>query len=349
MTELYFLITLSLLVLLPSFWGIRHLPKERWQMLAAIPTTRDTAGWKATNLTFYGFFSATAYAFSTGLYLLLMGTCGIPPMQVLAITIPVLGLCIPASRWIARIVEKKPHTFTVGGAVFFGILITPWILMGANLLAPRFGLAPIPVLCAMAALAIAYAFGEGIGRLACLSFGCCYGKPVRNLSPALAPLLTPMAQIFSGETKKIAYAAGLAEEPVVPVQAMTLVICCLTGLVSTMFFLSGNMKTAFLLSLCVTQFWRVLSEFLRADYRGEQRFSAYQIMALCGIPYAVFFTFFFGSEDPLLPHLATGLAGLWNPGILLFLQILWLITFFYTGKSEVTGASLHFHVKCDRI
>ena len=30
----------------------------------------------------------------------------------------------------------------------------------------------------LAALAIGYILGEGLGRLACLSFGCCYGKPL---------------------------------------------------------------------------------------------------------------------------------------------------------------------------
>jgi hypothetical protein len=30
----------------------------------------------------------------------------------------------------------------------------------------------------------------------------------------------------------------------------------------------------------VTQVWRFLSEFLRADYRGSGRISAYQVMAL---------------------------------------------------------------------
>ncbi len=39
-----------------------------------------------------------------------------------------------------------------------------------------------------------------------------------------------------------------------------------------------------------------------------------------------------------------GLSALWHPAILLTLQMLWIASFLYTGRSQVTGATIHFHV-----
>jgi hypothetical protein len=44
-----------------------------------------------------------------------------------------------------------------------------------------------------------------------------------------------------------------------------------------------------------------------------------------------------------------GLAALWHPAMIIFLQVLWLGVFLYTGKSRVTGALLSFHVIKERI
>ena len=49
------------------------------------------------------------------------------------------------------------------------------------------------------------------------------------------------------------------------------------------------------------------------------------------------------------PETAAGVAPLWHPAPLLFLQILWLAIFVHTGKSSVTGSTLSFHVHADRI
>ena len=50
-----------------------------------------------------------------------------------------------------------------------------------------------------------------------------------------------------------------------------------------------------------------------------------------------------------IPTLAAGLSLLWRPAPLLFLQGLWLVIFFYTGRSTVTGSRLSFYVHPDRI
>jgi prolipoprotein diacylglyceryltransferase len=75
--------------------------------------------------------------------------------------------------------------------------------------------------CVPAAIAAAYALGEGCGRLACISFGCCYGRPLDRLPAVLRRLLTPFSVVYHGTTKKIAYAGHLDDKPVVAVQAIT--------------------------------------------------------------------------------------------------------------------------------
>jgi len=260
-----------------------------------------------------------------------------------------LAFCVPASRWVARMVEKKRHTFTVGGASFMGILLTPWIIALFNGFLELFGNAPIPHLPTLAAVSIAYAFGEGIGRLACISFGCCYGQPLETSHPIWGKVFKTHHFVFSGKTKKIAYADGLDGRPVVPVQALTALLYVATGLVSMALFLTSSFGAAFLLSVGVTQVWRVLSEFLRADYRGERRISVYQIMAVLAVVYTFVVRWALPGVEVAEPSVVSGLQALWNPTILLLLQGLWVATFLYTGRSTVTGSTLSFHVKEDRV
>jgi hypothetical protein len=61
---------------------------------------------------------------------------------------------------------------------------------------------PISPMGVMAAAAIAYAFGEGLGRLACISFGCCYGRPLHQCHPMVQPFLSRFCLTFTGHTKK---------------------------------------------------------------------------------------------------------------------------------------------------
>jgi phosphatidylserine decarboxylase len=92
---------------------------------------------------------------------------------------------------------------------------------------------------------------------------------------------------FSGRTKKISYESGLDGCEVVPVQALTTVICTAGGLVGMLLYLKGLHFAAFGLTMTVTQMWRAASENLRADYRGGGRMSAYQIMAVVAMPYSL--------------------------------------------------------------
>src|SRR5262249_61799949 len=103
-------------------------------------------------------------------------------------------------------------------------------------------------------------FGEALGRLACISFGCCYGVSIDAAHPAVQKLLGGRHFVFTGEMKKISYASGMQGIQVVPIQAMTSIIYILAGLIATFLFLKGSLGVAFMLTIAVTKGWRLPSE-----------------------------------------------------------------------------------------
>ena len=329
------------------YWGIKTLPRERWQFLAAVPVVKRSGGdWAGVNLTWYGLLTANAYAVAIASLFFLMGSLDIPLTGTVILAAAMLAVCVPASRLVARIVEKKAHTFTVGGAVFVGILVAPWLVLALNCSFPG---VPIPPAAAIAGFAIAYAFGEGLGRLACISFGCCYGKPLEDAAPRFRRIFAGRFFVFTGKTKKIAYADGLDGERVIPVQALTAVIYVLCGVTAVVLFMGGSFIWAFMVAMTVTQGWRVYSETLRADYRGAGKVSAYQIMGVAGIVYGFLAALLTPAVPLHRPEISSGLSTLWRPGAILFIQAVWLAVFFHTGKSAVTGSTLSFHVHRERI
>ncbi|MFH1985102.1 MAG: prolipoprotein diacylglyceryl transferase family protein [Pseudomonadota bacterium] len=346
MSNLLFIATAATLIGAMLAWSFRHLTRERWQFVGAIPTRKCADGaFDGVNLTYYGLLNANAYVLATAVAVIALGAMGIPLAVSAAILAAMLGCCMPAARIIARIVEKKRFTFSVGGAAFVGILIVPWIALAAG----RMSKAEVDPLGVMAAVAIAYAFGEGAGRLACISFGCCYGRPVASLPGPLKGIFRRFHFVFRGETKKCAYASRLDGTPVVPVQAITAVLYCAAGVISLALLLNGYPRTAMILSLVITQLWRFFSEFLRSDYRGDRKISAYQIMGLAGIAYGLAVAALMPPQTMPRPDITAGLAQLWAPGPILMLQLLWIGAFLYTGRSQVTGASIRFFVHQDRI
>ena len=350
MTQVMFMSALAALSALYLFWGMKMLPGEGWQIAAAVPTRKGGDGsWAGINLTWYGILTANAYLAATLLALVLMGAAGVSLRAVLATVALLLACCVPASRLVAQVVEKKANTFTVGGAVFVGTLLAPWIIELVNRIPLGDQGLKVPPLAALAAISIAYAFGEGLGRLACISFGCCYGKPLSACHPKLARLAAPVALTFTGKTKKIAYASKLDGVKVLPVQGVTYLLYCTAGLVSTLLFLTASYSAAFLVALGVTQGWRVVSEFFRDDHRGVGKLSAYQVMGMISILYGVWAVVHFQGEPAPLPELARGLATLWSPAPLLLLQLLWVVIFLYTGLSRVTAATMSFHVNAEKV
>jgi hypothetical protein len=342
--EVFTLILSGAIAILFS-WAFRTLSKENWQILACLPTRKAPDGiWNGINLTYYGFFNALAYLFAMIMFLIIMGSLNIKLLGTISLITPFLAICMLASRLIARWVEKKPHTFSVGAASFTGILIGPWIILLINITFGKSLGFQVPMLKTMAAILIAYAFGEGIGRLACISFGCCYGKPLDVCQPFIKRIFERRHFVFWGKTKKIAYAHKLEGQAVIPIQALTAMVYTGTGLLSFYLFLKGFTVAALVITLIVTQGWRFVSEFLRADYRGNGRITVYQMMTLFAVGYTLIFVKFIKEPEYGLPNLLMGVGSLWNPGLIIFLAVLWVVAFIYTGKSSVTCSTINIQI-----
>jgi hypothetical protein len=208
-----------------------------------VPIAKDEgARWCGLNLTFYGVFVANACLLASVVLFLLLSAIGIPSTPILALAALILGIAIPASNAVARQVEKRANRFTVAGASFVGILVAPLAILMLNQIfanRPAWHIPPVP---ALAGLFTAYTLGEGVGRLACISFGCCYGKPISAQGVPHWPLAWSMT--FSGPTKKVAYEGGLEGRPIVPVQALTAVVNSGVGAIAVGLFLSNHMLAA---------------------------------------------------------------------------------------------------------
>ena len=349
MIDIVFVACLAIVLTGTIAWGVKTLPAERWQMIAAVPLSKNNEGeWRGLNLTYYGFFSATASTFGAALGIVLLSSIGTPLPIIAGLLVAVLAICLPASRLVAWLIEGKRNTFTIAGSAFLGAIILPpglWLIERALL---RWFDVQIWALPILASVAIVYALSESIGRMACLSFGCCYGKPLREASPRVEKLFEHFPTVFQGRTKKAAYASDLADEPLIPVQAVTAIIFALTGLIGLAFFLAGYWRPAGLIPALGTWGWRALSENLRADYRGEQKTSAYQVMALIAMAYASGAFLLLPGGGPL-PNLAAGLVQVASASVIVPLQVLWAVLFLYYGRSRVTGSVVSFHVVTERL
>jgi hypothetical protein len=305
--------------------------------------------WQGLNFTYYGLFTANAQTFSILMGLLLFGAAGIGRIEAALLVLALLVLCLPAAKLAAWLVERKAAGFSVAGASFVGMVAAPWTILGLNAVLGMWNGTSLPIVPALAVMAIAYAYGEGLGRLACISFGCCYGKPLQSAPVWLQRLFRDFHFVFAGTTKKIAYASNLEGEKVVPIQAVTALLYTSTALVATYLFLQNAYTAAVLLALGVTQSWRAISEVWRADYRGDGRISAYQVLALLGMLYSIA-VLRFAPEQPLPEaNLGAGLEAIWHPGVLMFALAAWVVAFVYYGRSLVTGARLSLYVCHDRI
>jgi hypothetical protein len=345
MANIGFVGCLAAACLLLFRWAFRELPREEFQVIATIPLSKNPDGsWHGLNFTYYGLFTASAYLVATMVVFVLLGALSIPTDSILMLSAAILIVCVPSSKSIAKFVEKKAYTFSVGGAAFIGILIAPWILYAMEKLPGLPSASDGFVLPGMAALSIAYALGEGLGRLACISFGCCYGKPIEKVPRLLQRLVGFRTFIFTGKTKKVAYASRLDGQKLFPVQAVTATLYVGIALSGTYLFLLGKYGSAFLITLSVTQLWRFLSEFLRADFRGNQSLTAYQIMALLSIPYAGLMVHIHPAVHTTPSNLFLGLALLWNPFLILTFIALWIGIFLFTGRSQVTAATVNIFV-----
>ena len=348
MVNFAFITVFAGLLLSLLFWGFKTLPSERWQMIASVPLVKRADGsWVGLNLTYYGFFSATGNTLGVALMTLLMASIGMPISLVVAFIAAVVALAVPASRLVAAIVEHKRNTFTIAGAAFVSTLLLPPLILGMqHVLRTRLHI-EVYLLPVLAGSGIAYAIGESIGRLACISFGCCYGKPLRQARPILARLFQQHHLVFHGHTKKAAYASGLAGEPLIPVQAITSLVLALAGLTGVAFFLAQMWRAAALLPIVVTWGWRFVSESLRADFRGGGRTSSYQIMSLVALVYSLVFISILSADGPV-PNLLAGFPHVISVPLIAGLQAFWIALFLFYGRSRVTTSTVAFHVLADQ-
>jgi hypothetical protein len=345
MANSLFIAGISIFFFLVFCWGFRHLPEERWQIMACVPVSKNGSDtWKGMNLTYYGFFNALAYGIGTSLLFVLLASAGIPFAGALIMIFAILAICVPASSLVARLIEKKSFTFSVGGASFIGILIMPWVILLTDRIARLIMGFSVPLYPALAAVSIAYAIGEGTGRLACISYGCCYGKPLSETGPVLRRIFNRHHFIFTGKTKKISYASKLDGVEVIPIQAVTSTVYSVIAIAGIFLYLKGYFLLSFFIPFAVTQIWRVLSEFMRADYRGEGFVSAYQIMAVISICYISIIVFFLPCREHISVDIAKGLLSLWNPAVIITVEAVFIITFLYTGRSNMTASSVTLHV-----
>lgn len=349
MNEIFFLCCFGFILAHFLGWGFKHLPNERWQMLAVIPRMKNEKGsWVGRNFTYYGFFIATSQMISILLLLILLGSIHASFAGTSLVVGIVLIFCLPAARIMAIIVEKKRHTFTIGGASFVGIILAPWAVVASNSLLSYVNI-HLPVMPLLAAMSIAYTLGEGLGRLGCISYGCCYGKPIKDCSPLFQKLFAKTGVIFHGETKKVIYEGKLSGERLVPIQAITCIIYTLGALLGSYFFFSGWYTAALIFTIALTQLWRVVSEMFRADFRGFGKISAYQKMGIIGVVYMVGAALLIPTVDTLSPDVLFGLQALWSPVVILGVQALWLVFFFSFGKSTVTSSNVSFELIHDHI
>lgn len=330
--------------------GFRRLPHEGNQVLVVIPVYKKVDGdWQGISLTYYGLLVANALTLAAAFYMGLMASIGVTLDASMLILTVVLMISVPAARWTAKLVEKKSNTFSTGGASFLGLVAALPAVYVADLGLDIMGQNEISPLAILAALSVAYCFGESLGRLACISFGCCFGKPVADYNPRLYRWLNRFSFSFEGSTKKIAYAQGWEGVRVFPIQAVTALVYLAAGTTSLVMFESRNFTAAVLFSVTVFQGWRFASEFLRADYRGQGKISAYQILSLIALVYVWGIAFILPSEHFNTVDFVAGFGSLWNTIVLISLQCLWLLIFFYFGKSKVLGShvSIYVHKQMD--
>lgn len=320
--------------------GLKVLPRENMQILASIPVRRRTDGlWQGVNLTWYGAMQALAMVSAAGLGLILACAAGVPTAEIAVVALVLIAVALPSARGVAYWVERRRGSFTVGGAIFVATLAMPWTVLAAD---AYFGTSC--ALAVVAALAAAYALGEGIGRLACISFGCCYGRRLSDCPRWLRRLFANRPAVVVGRTRKAVYASGCEGVPLVPVPALSAVVLSGAGVVASLLYLEGRVRAAALVALGIAFGWRFASEFVRADYRGKGRISAYQAMALGCLAYAIPVVLVLPQPNHQ-PDVGRCLSLVVSPLLWAALAALGIAVFAYLGTSTVTTATIELGVE----
>jgi prolipoprotein diacylglyceryltransferase len=333
-------------------WSFRNLPLERWQFAAILPSpnrVRSDEHWTGTNITFYGVISAVAYVVATAIFIFLCGSVAQPLWATLTFIVALLAACIPASKLIAKWVEGGNVNFTVGGAAFAATLLLPAAVYVARSVSSVTESSHFDATAMIAAAGLAYVLGEAIGRLGCLSFGCCYGRPISAISSLERALYGASATTYRGQFKKISYASNLENTPVVAVQSVASVLLFTLFLLGLWLYWQQQFVAAALVSVWGSQLWRLYSETLRADYRGGGKISAYQWMAASTCLLATFSIGMLVGDPSLQPHFHLGWASVNRLEVFAALQGLAVSIVWFMGRSQVTGARISLRLFRDRL
>jgi Prolipoprotein diacylglyceryl transferase len=339
------LILLASLGALVFRWGFRHLPSEAWQIALAVPARTNSAQgrfWPAINFTFYGVISAVSYGLSVLMFVFLVGATGQSLLPATIFITLLLAVGIPASKLVARWVEGTPG-HTIGGAVFAVLLAAAPAMTLTELIARYFAWPNFDTAIIIAAASIAYVLGEAIGRLACLSFGCCYGRPIAQCTSLQKALYSRFTDTYRGRFKKIAYAGGLNDRPVIAVQSIASAVLFVVFLIALWFFWKGRFAASIVVALGASQLWRAYSEQLRADFRGREGFTLYQAMAIIGALLSLVFARLYASaETNQIPTISAhqGWLAVIQVEVIVASQSLALWILLYMGRSSVTSSRL---------
>ena len=101
---------------------------------------------------------------------------------------------------------------------------------------------------------------------------------------------------------------GWTGEPLIPVQAITSAVFAVSGIVGVALFLEQQFRLAALIPIIASWGWRACSEWLRADYRGASRISAYQMMAIFSVLYLTVVVLLMPAPSPVAPNLGRSLC-----------------------------------------
>jgi hypothetical protein len=354
--EIIFLTALAVLSSFGILFAGPRLASAQLQFMAAVPVRKISSHtWSGLNLSYYGFFTATSATFMFLMFFLMIFYVNGRFLQALLFMGPLLALSYPASVILASLIDQKKFALSVGAANFVCFLLAPFLLWALDATLGRQEGYSFPVLPYLAALSITYCFGEGVGGLACVSFGCCYGKPVPGLRGIGKKLFTVLYLQYTGETKKALFAGKLDGQKVVPIQLITSLVYVTCGLAGLLLFFTRYFRTAFVVCIAVVQIWRIFSETVRADYRGSARFTAYQKMAAGMVVYSLLLaaaSYFFHDRIPLFHtekvscrELLPSLKMLWSVSVIVTLEIVWLVIFRGIGWSNITGSEIRFTLK----
>jgi Prolipoprotein diacylglyceryl transferase len=323
-------------------WGFRNLTSEGWQIALAVPARVNGADgrfWPAVNFTTYGVISSIAYALSLLLFIFLVGAMAQPLLPAAVFVGLLLAVGVPASKIVARWVEGIPG-HTIGGAVFAVLVTAIPAMLATQWLAQAFRWDSFDAAVVIAAACIAYVLGEAIGRLACLSFGCCYGRPIDECTSLQRALYSGVTETYRGRYKKIAYAGGLTDRPVVAVQSIACTVLFVVFLVSLWCFWKGMTTASIVLALGLSQLWRAYSEQLRADFRGREGFTVYQAMAIAGAAQSLLFVHLFPATSTLVASAYRGWLAVAQAEVVITCQLLAASILLYMGRSSVTSSRL---------